>query len=250
MGEPEIIEFDFNVLFFKNKVIHYSDTIFNIDGYSSISFRAVKNKIDAPSFSCNKEICYIIDLTQSLEEIWNNMNRNAHRNIKKAEKEGINIEFNKGYQEFYKMYEDHLKSKKHLKWYNIHKLDEIKKHGTLVIAKYGNDIISGSVFLEDENNIIYWITASYRYSPKKIIRQLSGNATYLIHWEIIKYAKLKDIKEYNLGPCAYDDRVNKKLQQFKKSLGSEPHTYYKYCKDYNFVYKLMRKSYQKLTGLF
>jgi lipid II:glycine glycyltransferase (peptidoglycan interpeptide bridge formation enzyme) len=142
------------------------------------------------------------------------------------------------------MYNEHRKSKKHLKWFNVHKSDEIKKYGTLVIAEYENKAISGSVFLEDENNLVYWITASQRYSDNKHLRQLSGNATYLTHWNIIQYAKEKGIKTYNLGPCAYNDRVNKTLTQFKEHIGGEPHKYYCYYKDYNLIYRTIRKYYR------
>lgn len=247
IGEPKIIEYDFKSLIFKNKIIYYSDSLFDVDGYSSIQFRMMKNKIIDSQFDHREEICYIIDLTQSLEDIWNNMNRNARRNIKKGEDKGINIKFNQNRQEFYDMYLEHLKNKKHLKWYNIHKLEDIKKYGTLVIAEYDNEIISGSVFLEDENNIVYWITASNRYSKNKEIRKLSGNATYLTQWELINYAKLKGIKEYNLGPCAYYSSENETLKQFKEGLGGTAHSFYAYSKEYNKLYKIIRDLYRVIT---
>jgi len=240
-----MIELDFNNFIFKNKVIYYSDSIFDVDGYSSVSFRAIKNKFDTPLFSYREEIHYVIDLTQSLEVIWNNMNRNVHRNIKKAKQNDINIKFNEGYQEFYNIYKDLTKAKK-FKWFNIYNLDDIKKYGTLIIAEYKNKIISGSVTLEDKNNIIFWLTASNKYSQIKELKKLSGNAAHLVQWEIIKYAKLKGIKEYNLGGCATYNKINKTLREFKESLGSKPYTYYMYDKDYNIVYKLIRNYYRKI----
>ncbi len=242
-----MIELDFNIFNFKYKVIYYSDSIFDVDGYSSVSFKTIKNRDTIPLFICQEETHYCIDLTQSLEVIWNNMNRNARRNIKKAEQEGIAIKFNQGYPEFYEMYKHHLQTKKHIKWYNVYSLDVIKKHGVLVVAEYKNKIISGSIFLEDENNIVYWITASYRYDYGDDIKKLSAYATYLIQWEIIKYAKLKGLKEYNLGSCSYEDDVNLTLKQFKENLGGKEHVYYGYYKDYNKIYNLIR-SFTRLTN--
>lgn len=248
MGEIKIIELDFKPFLFKNKIIYYSDSIFDVAGYTSVSFKAVKNKVPAPHFDCREEINYIIDLTQSLEKIWDNMNRNSHRNIKKAKESGVNIKFNQNYEEFYDMYLDHKEAKGHLKWYNMHILDEIKKYGTLVVAEYDDEIISGAVFLEDENNLIYWITASYRYSQNEEIKKLSGNATHLVQWEVIKYAKSKGLKEYNLGPCSYEGNVNKTLLRFKEGLGGKPCKHYTYKKDYNKLYKIIREIYHVIRS--
>ena len=241
-----MIEFETNNFIFKNKVFYYTDSIFDIDGYSSVSFKAIKNKINNNLFDCHQEILYIIDLNQNLDTIWKNMDRSSHRNVKKAEQKGIIIKFNQGYEDFYDMYNYHLRIKKHIQWFNIHDLDNIKKYGTLVTAEYNNKIISGSVFLEDKDNVVSWIVASYRYSPNDDIRRLSGNATHLIQWEIIKYAKLKEKKEYNLGACAYDESINKTLKQFKENLGGKPFTYYTYHKDYNILFKMIRDSYRKI----
>jgi lipid II:glycine glycyltransferase (peptidoglycan interpeptide bridge formation enzyme) len=238
-----MIELDNDFFIFKNKVVYYSDNVFDVKGYDSISFRAMQKCVNNSTFAARDEVVYTIDLTLDLETIWGNMNRNVHRNIKKAEQSGVKIKFNQGYEDFYKMYKDHLNVKKHIRWFNVHKLEAIKKSGTLVVAEYDSKIISGSVFLEDRDHLLYWITASYRYSDDKALRQISGNATHLIHWEIIKYAKSKGLKEYNLGSCATNDLSNELLVQFKESLGGKPVRYNIYNKDYNLLVNYIRKCY-------
>jgi lipid II:glycine glycyltransferase (peptidoglycan interpeptide bridge formation enzyme) len=230
-----MIELNHSLLFLKNKIIYYSDDIFDVKHYDSVTFRAIKNEFNDPTFNHREEICYVLDLTPNLDSLWGQMNRNVHRNIKRAEQTGIEIKFNQGYEEFYQMYQDHLNVKKHIRWFNVHKLDDIKKYGTLVVAEKDDKMISGSVFLEDENYLVYWITASYRYSDDKLTKQLAGNATHLIQWEIIKYAKSKGLKEYNLGGCATNDLKNELLVQFKESLGGKPVKYYIFCENFEEV---------------
>jgi len=172
------------------------------------------------------------------------MDRNAHRNIKKAESNGITVKINQNHEEFYNMYMDHIKSKKHIKWYDIASSESIKKYGTLFTAEKDSKILSGGVFLEDEDNIVYLIASSYRYSPDKETRTSVGNATYMIQWEVIKYAKAKGIKEYNLGPCMSEEQSIDTLVQFKKGLGCKETIHYNYYKDYNNLLKIVRFIYR------
>jgi lipid II:glycine glycyltransferase (peptidoglycan interpeptide bridge formation enzyme) len=243
-----VIELDEENLFFKTKIFYYSDSVFDVKGYRTVFFKYVKNKVDAPGFNCVEEDTYVIDLTQSLDDLWKNMKRHTHRNIKKAERNGIAIKINENYDDFYKMYLDHINEKKHIKWYDHNKKETFIKYGTLFTSDYNGIILSGIVSLLDENYLVMWVGSSYRFSKNIEIKKLVGPASHLTYWEVIKYAKAKGIKELNSGPSGTRDNPNLGLIWFKEGLGAKIKTYQTYYKDYNLPLKIARNIFRKFKS--
>jgi hypothetical protein len=55
-----------------------------------LRFRYCKNKVDVKGFTCKKELTIVIDLTQDLNTIWQNMDKKQVRyRIKKAQEAGF-----------------------------------------------------------------------------------------------------------------------------------------------------------------
>jgi lipid II:glycine glycyltransferase (peptidoglycan interpeptide bridge formation enzyme) len=235
-------------LFFKTKIFFYSESAFDVKGYRTIFFKYVKNKVDTPGFNCVEEDTYVIDLTQSIEDLWKNMDHHAHRSIKKAEKKGIIIKINENFDDFYKMYLDHIHEKKHIQWYDRNEKETFIKYGTLITAYYNGLILSGNILLLDDNYIVTWAGSSYRFSKDLEIKPLVGPSSHLILWEVIKYAKARGIKELNFGPCGTRSKPNLGLIQFKEGLGAKVKTYQTCYKDYSLPLKIVRSIFRKFKG--
>ncbi|MDI6780842.1 MAG: peptidoglycan bridge formation glycyltransferase FemA/FemB family protein [bacterium] len=193
------IELDTKKYIFKTKNIWFSDFPFDVKNYSSVTFYACKNKIDAPGFNCEELATIVIDLTQELDVIWNNMSGSSCRYaINKAKRDGVEIKLNQNYEEFYKIYRSFRKNKGLLGGF-FERAEEMKNFGTLFVAEVDGEIIGGNLYLEDENNIRWLIGASKRLSVEKEKATLIGNANRLLIWEAIKYAKKKGIKKFDMG---------------------------------------------------
>ena len=96
---------------FKIKEIHSSDYPYDIDGYDVLRFQYCKKEVNAEGFTCQKKLTAVIDLTQDLDTIWRNMNRNTRRHIDLAKKEGIEVLVNENYEELYQIYKSFIQKK-------------------------------------------------------------------------------------------------------------------------------------------
>lgn len=226
-----MITIEFKRLIFNVAEIWFSDHIYDVEGYSHVMFRRCEPQEKYSGFNCEEEITSVIDLTSDLDTIWKNMKGNSRRSIKKAEKAGVIIKRNQNYDEFYEIYRIHLKRKKyHVVPY--HK-PSLKTAGTLFTAEFNGEVLGGNIYIEDQDHMLLRTAATKIIDNDKCLNTLKGNASHLIHWEAMKYAKEKGIKEFDMGGL-YTDSIN----LFKESFGGKRVSYYAYSKDYDTSYKL------------
>ena len=249
-----MLSIDKKILMFNVREVHFSDKPYDIKNCDFINFRYCKNKLDTEGFIRKKELTNVIDLTQEMDTIWKNMdNKNVRYWIKRAEREGIKIRINEGYDQFYKIYRSFMK-KKGLRsifdrfgvWSTD--LETMKKHGTLFTAEYNGEMLAGTVYLEDDNHIEAWIGASKRLDADRKIKTLIACANRLLDWEAIKYAKAKNIKEFDLGGLWSEGITNKDeskngVNKFKLSFGGKTVTRYSYQKFYSKKYRFFYQLY-------
>ena len=229
---------------FKTKEIWFADYPHDVKGFNRVVFRDCKNMVDMPGFSRRKHTTLIVDLTKDLEQIWRNINKSCRYKIKRAKREGVKIKLNQNFEGFYEM-NCLFRWTKGLPPPGI-TAEFMKQHGTLIISEFFGKIIAGNVYLEDENNIRYWIGASKRLEANKEKTALIGRANRLIHWEAMEYAKEKGIKEFDMGGYytrKERDQQKEKINIFKKDFGGKLIAYYIYQKDYSKIYKFLRNTY-------
>ena len=178
--------------------------------------------------------------------------KNVRYWIKRAQREGIKIRINEGYDQFYKIYRSFMKKKGLRSVFDrfgvwATDLETMKKHGTLFVAEYNGEMLAGTLYLEDDSHIEAWIGASKRLNADKKLKTLTAGANRLLDWEAIKYAKEKRIKEFGLGglwpeEVADNDKAKKGINKFKLSFGGKTVTRYSYqkiySKKYSFFYHL------------
>ena len=238
-----MIEIENKKFLFKVKEIWFSDRLYDDnDGHSQIAFRRCGPQVDNSGFNCKEEVTSVIDLTKDLTDIWSNMKKDSCRNsIRRAEKAGIVIDRNQGFDEFYSIYKEHVRSKKYLRFAEDESI--LSNCGTLFTAVYDGEILGGHLYIEDKDHILYYRGATKTANDKQL-NTLKGNASRLIHWEAIKYAKEKGIKEFDMGGL-YTDSIN----AMKESFGGKRVTYYAYWKDYNILFKMAVSTGQLLSKM-
>jgi len=249
-----MLAIDKKILTFDIKEVHFSDKPYDIENCDYLKFCYCKDKVNLNGFTRKKEFTNIIDLTQDLESIWEKMDRkNTRYWINRAEKEGIKIRINEGYEQFYQIFRLFMKKKGIKSLFNIFGVGKIslkamKQNGTLFVAEYDGEILAGTIFLENDTHIEAWIGASKRLEVDKKKKAIVSCANRLIDWKAIKYAKEKGIKEYDLGGLwpeeeAEKDISKKGINNFKLSFGGKTVTRYSYEKTYSKTYRFFYNLY-------
>lgn len=244
---------DYSFLIFKKKDVFFSESPYDIhDDTDVVTFHYCKNKINVPGYKCAEILTSTIDLTQESEEIWNNMNRKLRQKIKKATKENITWKINENFNEFYAISKDFMKQKNYATRLGFLSLELpnvkiMEKYGTLFTAELNGKILGGHLYLEDNENILAWISASNRLAVDKETSTLINCANCLLHWQAMNYAKEKSIKTFNWGGLwsAKEslDPAKNSINVFKLSYGGKTETTYSYVKIYN-------KLYEKLSNIY
>lgn len=248
---------DKKVLIFRKKIVYFSENIFDIGGCDVITFHSCRSKADFPGFSCVEYLTSVIDLTQDLDAIWHKLDRKSTRYaISRAQRDGIEFKINQHHEEFYRISKSFRQQKgtAPLLWLLDEKLDTIKKYGTLFTAEHEGEILGGQLYLEDEANIMLWQSASKRLEEDREKATLIGNANRLLHWEAIKYANEKGIREFDWGGLwpsdeACKDKVKRSINSFKLSFSGETVPRYSYQKVYFPCYKVGSYLYGKANRL-
>jgi len=245
-----MLEIDQKIFIFNVKEVQSAEYPYDIENCDLLTFQYCKNKVDADGFKLiKKHFTSVIDLTKDLDTIWGNMSKSTRNLINRAEREGIKIRKSNNYEDFYKIYKSLVKKKGLTSIFKVIGIGVIniktmKKYGTLFVAEYKGEMLSGTIYLEGQSSINTWIGASKRLEVDKEKLRLISCANRLIHWEVIKYAKEKNIKEYDHGGIFSDEEVEKDrmkmgIRKFKLSFGGEIVTRYQYQKIYSKGFKIL-----------
>ncbi len=236
-----MFEIDKSRFIFKTKEIWFSDIPFDIAGYDEVTFYECTRDVDLKGFSKEPFTTVVIDLTQDLEIIRKKMHRSLKRYIGYAQKDGVIIRVNEGYDEFYKINSE-FREAKGLSKYNID-IDFMKKNGILFVSEYEGNILGGTFYIKDEENMRGLVNSTRRLESESM-NKIVGNANRLMFWEAICYAKDCGMSTFDLGgyytgkePDPQKERINK----FKDTFGGEIVTHYTYQKDYSMMYHIGKK---------
>lgn len=202
----------------------------------------------------------VIDLTKSEEQILNEMKPKGRYNIRLAQRHGVtvresNIQDEQGKKDLKQFYEL-LKQTSSRDGFQIHtqkyyqKMLEVlgPKHCKLFLAEvlireHGREtsIVAGAIgtFYED-TALYYYGASSYKHRQRM--------APYLLHWEIMKYAKSQGYKKYDLFGIAPEGIKNHPwsgVTEFKKKFGGHIVEYHQavekhFQKSWYLLYKLAK----------
>lgn len=177
----------------------------------------------APVHNLDAEICLLLDITKSDDELLANMRKSHRYLIKKAQKMSVTIRSTKditAISQFLSLYRS-LSSRKHFVPHRGIK-EEFQQfvkddQALLFFADYEGKTIAGALILFVGNMAIYHHAASndtYRHIP----------ASYLLQWEVIKEAQKRRLQYYNFWGIAPEGKKNhpwQGLSLFKLGFGGE-----------------------------
>ncbi|MBU4421649.1 aminoacyltransferase [Candidatus Parcubacteria bacterium] len=164
----------------------------------------------------------ILDLSKSEKELLAGMKQKARYNIRLAEKKGIkiltppNLPLHKrrngeGFEEFYSLLLQ-TSERQNIKLHQKDYYQKLVAFNKIFIAYYNNEPIAGAMVNFYEN------TATYLHGGSSDEHK-DLMAPYLLHWEIIKYAKSQNLKYYDWW--GVDEKKWPGITRFKKGFGGE-----------------------------
>jgi len=256
MGWP-MLEIDRRKWIFRTKEIWFcDDPRYNYDvqltAYDSVIFNACKSKVNLPNFKREEQFTVIIDLTKGLDSIRKEMSKRCRYGISRAIRDGVAVKMNQDYDRFYSMNKSFNQMKEIPPTFlSRSDLEALKAYGTLFVSQFNEEILAGMFCIEDESNIRWLVGASKRLQVSRDMAALIGNANRLTIWEIIKYAKAKGIRQFDLGGYYMGqhgtDEELERINFFKKSVGGEIAPRYHYRSD-STIYRWARTCYDKLSA--
>ncbi|GAB4159579.1 MAG: peptidoglycan bridge formation glycyltransferase FemA/FemB family protein [Candidatus Dojkabacteria bacterium] len=164
-----------------------------------------------------------IDITQPEEELLMQMRKNTRYSIRRAEKDGVTVEVYEDLSHFDQFWEVFIDGVKRNKWVAFSKeyvkteLDTFLKENQarLFISYFDHHPISAAIFTFYNDKAFYHHSGSlteYRNIP----------STYLLVWEVIKYAKARGCKVCDLWGVSPEDKPEHPwygLSLFKRGFG-------------------------------
>ncbi len=234
---------------FKFKHVFFSDRPFEVRGCDVAIFRHCNELVNANGFRVFEGYTNVIDLRKGLDEIWRDMSKSSCRYaIKRAERDGVKVRINEDYEEFYRIYKE-FRRRKGLEVLRPKEL----RCSTLITAVYNGELICGHLYLEDDRNILYWQSARLLDVERDLARVI-GNASKLIHWVAIRYAKEKGIERFDMGGLfnpkeAERDEEKRGINMYKLSFGGRVVKVYNYVKVYSKIYRTL-EGIKRVLGVF
>ncbi len=198
------------------------------------------DNVDAPGFKKKRGLTTVIDLTESLDTLWQNMRQSfIRKQIDKGKANGIVIKQDENFRGFKTIYQKFRRQKRLPK-----DKFEVFKTGILFNAYYNDELIAGGVFIADRDNMRAWVLASKRFNDKDgKMREIVGQANRMLLWEALQYAKGSGRKVFDLGGINPDSENlgEKSLAEFKEAFGGKRTDSYYYTKINSKILRYIRK---------
>lgn len=179
----------------------------------------------------------IIDLDQTTEQIWKQLQSRCRGGIRKAIKKGVTVEEGKTFNDLLTFYQIAQKTAERLEisfpsfrvieslWKTFSHNENIK----LFLAKYRTQAIAGIIFVRWKDKMWAWHAAS-------LAEYWDLNANLLAYWRTLEWGAKNQVKTYGFGgiPCAKDKNHPKYgLYLFKTQFGGKIVRHGEYVKHYS-----------------
>lgn len=162
-----------------------------------------------------------LDLTQSLEDLLSGMKSNTRNEIKRAEKEGIYVEYNKDYESFVPFYNTFCQSKGLDDEINVHTLAKYDET-IITMAKYNDMILAmhATVINKKDKEAMLLYSCSMRLTDG-VDRKMIGWGNRYLHYKEFLLFKEWGIERYEWnGICTNPERKDVyNISLFKLAFG-------------------------------
>jgi hypothetical protein len=223
--------------------IWFSDDVYDMEDVDAVQFKNSTFSGDRKGFHKEASTTLVLDLTKSIDEIWNGMNENCHHQIKSAQKDNIKVRFNERLDEFYQMNED-FRKQRGLPPAFISP-EDVGKNYFLTTYELNGTLMGGVLSIKDDHRIRLLVSCSNKDMGSTIPRSKYGRGNRLANWELIKYAKQEGLVEYDQGGFATGQLGEelKGINEFKLSIGGTICDKFSYTKNYSRSFKVAKSLY-------
>lgn len=171
----------------------------------------VKGFVAAPIHAMDAELCWVLDLFPSEEQLLANMRKTTRYEIKHAT---VTVEKSRNLRRFLSLYNETSARQKFVQHRDI--AEEFELLDTdLFVAREDNRDLAAAVIIYFGESAIYHHGASI---PNSV------GASYLLQWEAIREAKKRGKKMYNFWGIAPENKPNhpwRGITLFKKGFGGQ-----------------------------
>jgi len=168
--------------------------------------------VSAPIHAMDAELCWILDLDRSEDELLQNMRKTTRYEIRRAEKLGVTVDT--GLKDFFALYTQTSQRHGFVPHSGIREELEVFGNNAIVLnAVFEGKTIASAIILFWGDQAVYHHGASI---------QSKIPASYLLQWEAIREAKKRGKKLYNFWGIAPEDKINhpwRGITLFKKGFG-------------------------------
>lgn len=194
--------------------------------FYSINFNFTPGTVDLQpliweGFTCNVRYTYIINLNNSLEDIWKSMDVSRRNDIRKAKKDGITVSSGNDLQEVFSLVEktfDRQDMKVSFKNVVFNYLYALKERNQCIsfLAKNENGNNIAVVYLVWDNNRCYYLMGGYDSENSH------HGATAMAMWEAIKFS----MGELGLAEFDFEGSMIPQIEQYFRKFGGILTPYY------------------------
>ena len=170
----------------------------------------------------DKYYTFILRLDRDPEMVWKKFSKKVRNSTRKAIKSNLQVERGKNYiNDFYKIYSKNmhnLGTPTHSIQFFKNVLSEFPESTEIVVVKYNDFTIAGTILLYFKDTII----SGWAASRREYLKLCPNN---LMYWDVIKNGCKKGYRYFDFGRSLLDSGTFK----FKKAWASEPkQLYYQY----------------------
>ena len=239
-----MVEIEIKKFFFKKKNIWFCNSPFDVMDCDAVFFFVCKNKVSLDGFIRKEDHTFIIDLSRDLDYLWGRIAKSMRNYINRSKKLGIKFKINEDYEKFENLYYSFVQQKGFTPPSEPYSI--MMRYGTLFNAYYRDELIAGTLTIDDTHVMREYIGASKRLDPRvePEMSKIVSIANKALIWEGIVHAKKIGKHIYDLGgysPTEDENDPAYRIRFFKERFGGIPVTYYKYAKYYSWLYRLSKK---------
>ena len=194
-------------------------------------------RCDIEGFNRSESLTSIIDLSRSIEEIWEGMRISfIRKQIEQGKRRGIIVEKGGNFKSFYKLYREFSL---HIGFGRV-AAKSLQEQGILFTSSYDDKLLAGGVFIGDGQSLRAWVLASTRFENEGRMRDIIGESSRMILWEALCWAKENNYRTFDMGGIAPDsDSLGiRHVSEFKESFGGTRTMSYYYYKIYSPILNL------------
>lgn len=201
------------------------------NGWNYLELKGGGPLIDKGAEPCAEHFIHMLHLDGGEDRVKRSLRNSTHRNIRKAEREGVQVSFQNTLDAVAAFYRLHcLTRKRHglppQPWHFFQKVYEhiiATGNGIVVAAAHGGKVVAGAVYFFFKNRALFKFGASDRS-----FQHLRANN--LVMWEAIRFFSRNGYQSLHFGRT---EPSGKGLLQFKRGWGAEENKIAYYRLDLN-----------------